>query len=120
MAAYLEWKKHSRTLQDIALAGFNGDPTTLAGIGHSERVNRYAVLLAKQLGRWAHIYYTASVDKREAAVEKLVCELEAEAARLAQTGIRGAANTSQAPSAVQPPSQSTACLDLVLLASYNI
>src|SRR5437899_2117127 len=39
MAAYLEWKKHSRTLQDIALAGFNGDPTTLAGIGHAERVN---------------------------------------------------------------------------------
>ena len=26
-------------------------------------------LLAKQLGRWAHIYYTASVDKREAAVD---------------------------------------------------
>jgi len=40
-------------------------------------------LLAKQLGRWAHIYYTASVDKREAAIEKLVCELEAEEARLA-------------------------------------
>jgi hypothetical protein len=43
-------------------------------------------LLAKQLGRWAHIYYTASVDKREAAIEKLVCELEAEEARLAGTG----------------------------------
>jgi hypothetical protein len=41
-------------------------------------------LLAKQLGRWAHIYYTASVEKREAAIEKLVCELEAEEAR--QTG----------------------------------
>lgn len=40
-------------------------------------------LLAKQLGRWAHIYYTASVDKREAAIEKLVCELEAEAAKIA-------------------------------------
>ena len=40
-------------------------------------------LLAKQLGRWAHIYYTASVDKREAAIEKLVCELEAEESRLA-------------------------------------
>lgn len=39
-------------------------------------------LLAKQLGRWAHIYYTASVDKREAAVEKLVSELEAEEVRL--------------------------------------
>lgn len=43
-------------------------------------------LLAKQLGRWAHIYYTASVDKREAAIEKLVCELEAEEASLAGTG----------------------------------
>ena len=38
-AAYFEWKKHSLTLQDIALAGFNGDPTTLSGIGHAERVN---------------------------------------------------------------------------------
>lgn len=43
-------------------------------------------LLAKQLGRWAHIYYTASVNNREAAIEKLVCELEAEAARLAEPG----------------------------------
>jgi hypothetical protein len=42
--------------------------------------------LAKQLGRWAHIYYTASVDKREAAIEKLVCELEAEEARLSGGG----------------------------------
>ena len=39
-------------------------------------------LLAKQLGRWAHIYYTASVNNREAAIEKLVCELEAEEAKL--------------------------------------
>lgn len=52
-------------------------------------------LLAKHLGRWAHIYYTASVDKREAAVEKLVLELEAEEARL-----RGANPVSQNPSAV--------------------
>lgn len=43
-------------------------------------------LLAKQLGRWAHIYYTASVDKREAAIEKLVCELEAEEATMAEAG----------------------------------
>jgi len=42
--------------------------------------------LAKQLGRWAHIYYTASIDNREAAIEKLVCELEAEEASLAGTG----------------------------------
>ena len=38
-------------------------------------------LLAKQLGRWAHVYYTHSVDQREAAVESLVRELEAEAAK---------------------------------------
>lgn len=43
-------------------------------------------LLAKHLGRWAHIYYTASVDKREAAVESLVCELEAEEAKLTSAG----------------------------------
>ncbi len=39
-------------------------------------------LLAKHLGRWAHIYYTASADKREAAIENLVRELEEEENRL--------------------------------------
>ena len=58
-------------------------------------------LLAKQLGRWAHIYYTASVDKREAAIEKLVCELEAEEASLAGTdSSSGAREASQQGPAV--------------------
>ncbi len=39
MAAFMEWQKHSQTLQDIALAGFGGDPATLAGIGRAERVS---------------------------------------------------------------------------------
>jgi len=56
-------------------------------------------LLAKQLGRWAHIYYTASIDKREAAIEKLVCELEAEEASLAGTG----SSTSPREAAPQGP-----------------
>lgn len=43
-------------------------------------------LLAKQLGRWAHIYYTAPVDKREEAVEQLLRELEAESAKIAAAG----------------------------------
>jgi hypothetical protein len=43
-------------------------------------------LLAKQLGRWAHIYYTAPVEKRAAAVEQLVLQLEAESAKIEGTG----------------------------------
>ena len=39
MAAFSEWKKHSRTLQDVSLAGFGGDPATLSGMGRAERVN---------------------------------------------------------------------------------
>jgi putative ABC transport system permease protein len=39
MGAFWEWKKNSRTLQDIALARFYGDPVTISGIGHAERVN---------------------------------------------------------------------------------
>jgi hypothetical protein len=58
--------------------------------------------LAKQLGRWAHIYYTASVDKREAAIEKLVCELEAEEAILAGPG----SSTSQREAASPGPAAS--------------
>ena len=60
-------------------------------------------LLAKQLGRWAHIYYTASVDKREAAIEKLVCELEAEEARL--HGTAPTPHTTSAPDAAAPRTQ---------------
>jgi hypothetical protein len=58
--------------------------------------------LAKQLGRWAHIYYTASVDKREAAIEKLVCELEAEEASLAGTGSSSSAREASQQGAVAP------------------
>src|SRR5690348_3589941 len=39
MSAFIQWKKHSQTLQDIALAGFGGDPSTLSGIGRAERVS---------------------------------------------------------------------------------
>lgn len=39
MAAFVEWKNHSQMLQDIALAGFDGDPSTITGAGHAERVN---------------------------------------------------------------------------------
>jgi putative ABC transport system permease protein len=39
MSAYLTWKRSSQTLQDIALAGFCGDPTTLSGTGLAERVS---------------------------------------------------------------------------------
>jgi len=39
MAAMLEWKKHSQTLQDISQTGFYSDPVTLSGIGRAERVN---------------------------------------------------------------------------------
>lgn len=39
MTTFLAWKKSSQTLQEIALAGFNGDPTTLSGFGYAERVN---------------------------------------------------------------------------------
>jgi len=39
MGAFWEWKKNSRTLQDIALAGLFGDPTTISGIGRAERVS---------------------------------------------------------------------------------
>src|SRR6185503_18192933 len=39
MGAYFTWKKNSRTLQDIALAGFWGDPVTISGIGRAERVS---------------------------------------------------------------------------------
>jgi len=39
MAAMLEWKKHSQTLQDLSQTGFYGDPVTLSGIGRAERVN---------------------------------------------------------------------------------
>ena len=41
-------------------------------------------ILAQHLGRWAHVYYTNPVERREAAVKELVAELEAEAANLAQ------------------------------------
>lgn len=40
-------------------------------------------LLAQQMGRWAHVYYTTPIDQREAAVEQLVRELEAESAMIA-------------------------------------
>ncbi len=56
-------------------------------------------LLAQQLGRWAHIYYTAPVDKRESAVEELLRELEAEAAKIAAAGNTPAA---AAPAALEP------------------
>ncbi len=39
MAAFRAWNNNSRTLQDIALAGLFGDPTTISGIGHAERVS---------------------------------------------------------------------------------
>ena len=38
-AAYQAWAKSSRALQEIAFAGFNGDPASLTGIGHAERVS---------------------------------------------------------------------------------
>jgi hypothetical protein len=38
-AAYLEWKRSSHSFEDIAFAGFYGDPTTLSGIGHAERIS---------------------------------------------------------------------------------
>jgi hypothetical protein len=58
-------------------------------------------LLAKQLGRWAHIYYTASVDKREAAIEKLVSELEAEESRL-NGGVRPEPPRETLPTSLEP------------------
>jgi len=39
MGAFWTWKNNSRTLQDIAFAGLFGDPTTILGIGHAERVS---------------------------------------------------------------------------------
>lgn len=39
MGVMFEWKKHSQTLQDIALAAYDGDPVTISGIGHAERVS---------------------------------------------------------------------------------
>ncbi len=39
LASYIAWKKYSRTFQDVALGSFDGDPTTLAGIGHAERIS---------------------------------------------------------------------------------
>jgi len=60
-------------------------------------------LLAKQLGRWAHIYYTASVDKREAAIEKLVCELEAEEARLGDGVNTAREHETSSPQGPLPP-----------------
>jgi len=65
--------------------------------------------LAKQLGRWAHIYYTATVDKREEAIEKLVCELEAEEARLSG----GVTTTPVAGPEVAPQSTDTPRIKLV-------
>jgi len=65
--------------------------------------------LAKQLGRWAHIYYTATVDKREEAIEKLVCELEAEEARLGG----GVTTTPVAGPEVAPQSTDTPRIKLV-------
>src|SRR5712692_5428218 len=38
-AAYLEWKRSKHSFEDIAFAGFGGDPTTLSGIGHAERIS---------------------------------------------------------------------------------
>ena len=39
MGAFWVWENNSHTLQDIALAGLFGDPTTISGMGHAERVS---------------------------------------------------------------------------------
>jgi len=39
MAAYFAWRKNSRALEDLAIGGYGGgDPITLSGVGHAERV----------------------------------------------------------------------------------
>jgi len=38
-AAYQAWAKSNRSLQEIAFAGFSGDPATLTGVGRAERVS---------------------------------------------------------------------------------
>jgi len=37
--SFLAWRKHSRMFQDIAQGGWNGDPTTISGLGRAERVS---------------------------------------------------------------------------------
>ena len=39
MGAFWTWKNHTQAFQDIALAGLDGDPTTISGVGRAERVS---------------------------------------------------------------------------------
>ena len=38
MGCYQEWKRHNRSFEGIARASLGGDPATLSGIGHAERI----------------------------------------------------------------------------------
>jgi hypothetical protein len=53
-------------------------------------------LLAQQMGRWAHVYYTAPMEQREAAVEQLVRELEAESAMIGGVASAPASSAAEA------------------------
>jgi len=79
----------------------SGEPGTLPAPELNPLLNP---LLADNMGRWAHVYFTSPPEKREHAVYELLRELENEKAKRSEP-VAGAPNSLRPPSVAHEPAR---------------